>query len=229
MTRVGIIFLFAVGFLNLAPADASAQQSGKLYAPAKYRNEPVAFCLNFKTGLTSSMREPCDLRYGFLGINYDFDWLQASASNNSRSIFKDLGPRTWDESFDVPAVAALPKLQPGEQRMISIDASGANGRNGAPGKRGEPARSASGTAPPEQPGRVIWSTDFPDGSPPVVAQPAPGRPPKVDPIFLKAIAGHMYVAHIVDDNSDFYALFRIDALADQVCSISWKLIPTPKQ
>jgi len=227
MTRAQFVVFFAVGFLSLFPANIRAQQAGKIYSPQKYRNQPLSFCLNFQTGLSSSMKEPCDLRYGLLGINYDFDWLQASAAEGSRSVFKDLGTRNWDDSFAVPVVAALPKLKPGEQRSISIDASGITAKEAARGRPRAPEGNGEGARLAPQPGRVIWSTDSPDGPTESPVSPKFTRPPKVDPIFLKAIVGHMYVAHVVDDNSDYYALFRVDALDDQVCSISWKLIPTP--
>ncbi len=52
--------------------------------------------------------------------------------------------------------------------------------------------------------------------------------PKVDPIFMKAIVGHLYVIRVVDETRDFYALFRVDALErGDSCTISWKLIPEP--
>lgn len=231
MTRSHFRSLFAVTLLGLVSFSVGAQQSGTLYSPQKYRNEPVNFCLNFQTGLSSSRNVECDLRYGFLGLNDNFDWLQASAAPASRSLFKDLGSHTWAEDFAVPVVAALPKLKPGEQRTVSIDASGANG---APGKRGNSANggftpkevSDSKSRPAREPGRLIWSTDNPEFSRSDVRSDSGSR---VDPIFVKAVAGHMYVAHIVDESSDYYALFRIDALANQTCTISWKLIPTPNR
>ena len=63
---------------------------------------------------------------------------------------------------------------------------------------------------------------------------APRRPkrdgqPKIDPMFVRAVVGHIYVIHVVDDVRDFYALFRVENLqkADQ-CTISWKLIAPPQ-
>ena len=54
--------------------------------------------------------------------------------------------------------------------------------------------------------------------------------PKIDPLFVKAIAGHVYVIHVVDDSRDFYALFRVDALErGDYCTISWKLISDPQK
>jgi len=52
--------------------------------------------------------------------------------------------------------------------------------------------------------------------------------PKIDPKFVKAVIGHMYVIHVVDDAQDFYALFRVDQLLHgDSCVVSWKLIDAP--
>jgi hypothetical protein len=60
----------------------------------------------------------------------------------------------------------------------------------------------------------------------------PTRPAGVQtsPNMIRAIPGHMYVVHVVDDKRDFYALFRVDALQrGDNCTISWKMIPSPPQ
>ena len=64
--------------------------------------------------------------------------------------------------------------------------------------------------------------------PPILAsrQRTQGKP-KVDPVFVKAIAGHIYAVRVVDEKPDYYALFRIESLGDGTCNISWKIIPSP--
>lgn len=46
----------------------------------------------------------------------------------------------------------------------------------------------------------------------------------------RVVAGHMYVLHSKDSDSDFYTLFRVDKLvpSDEV-AISWKVVPSPDQ
>lgn len=46
----------------------------------------------------------------------------------------------------------------------------------------------------------------------------------------KVVAGHIYVVHSKDSDSDFYTLFRVEKLvpSDQV-TISWKVVPSPEQ
>jgi hypothetical protein len=145
------------------------------------------------------------LFYGLLGINQNFDWLQSHPS--SRSVIRDLGTYSWKTMPQVPVVPALPKLQPGEVRHVSIDVSGADGADGAPGLNGD------GTRNP----------------PPARSKPKHDGIPKIDPMFLKAVVGHMYVAHVVTDVSDFYALFRVDDLGEKSCAISWKVVRSPKE
>ncbi len=58
--------------------------------------------------------------------------------------------------------------------------------------------------------------------------PRKDRKPRIDPIFAKALLGHVYVIHVVDETRDFYALFRVEALEKgDSCTFSWKLIPEP--
>ncbi len=46
----------------------------------------------------------------------------------------------------------------------------------------------------------------------------------------RVVAGHIYVVHSKDSDSDFYTLFRVDTLvpSDEV-TISWKAVPSPEE
>ena len=48
--------------------------------------------------------------------------------------------------------------------------------------------------------------------------------------ITRVTAGHIYVVHSKDFDSDFYTLFRVDKLipSDEV-TISWKIVPSPEQ
>ena len=201
--RLFVMTAFSLVLLGGEAAKSSAQDNARLFAPD---NTPRrrSVCLNFQTGLSTSSAS-CDLFYGLLGINQNFDWLQSHPS--SRSVIKDLGAYSWETIPQVPVVPALPKLQPGEQRQVTIDVSGADGADGAPGLNGD------GTRNP----------------PPARSKPKHDGIPKIDPMFLKAVVGHMYVAHVVTEGSDFYALFRVDDLAEGSCAISWKVVASPKE
>jgi hypothetical protein len=49
-------------------------------------------------------------------------------------------------------------------------------------------------------------------------------------IFAKAVAGHIYAAHIKTSSADFYVLFRIEELEQgKECTISWKVVAEPEE
>ncbi|HKB66159.1 MAG TPA: hypothetical protein VKC61_09915 [Pyrinomonadaceae bacterium] len=48
--------------------------------------------------------------------------------------------------------------------------------------------------------------------------------------ITRAVAGHMYVAHIKNNGAEFYAMFRVDALdSSKRCTISWRVMHSPKR
>lgn len=242
MKRAGSIFIGAVISLSClnTSTGASAQQpvsqdsNVTLYSVIKHRGERRKSCISFNAG---SLKTDCDLSYGLMYAGDQLDWFQSSTAQGNRSVIKDLGEHDWLTWFEVPVVEPLAKLKPGEQRQVTIDVSGADGANGAPGRNGTSGFSNIGTdrSTPslttinnERPERNISPTvsaiDFPPLPPPSNRE----RKPKIDPLFVKAMAGHMYVIHVVDDSRDFYALFRVEALQrGDNCTVSWKLIPEP--
>jgi hypothetical protein len=155
-------------------------------------------CINFKTSAAEVLNVNCDFSYGPLNINNELDWFQSSTAQSNRSVIKDLGEHEWLSLFEVPEVEPLTKLKPGEQRKINL-------------------LSINVGAAPE------------DNSLPVPTLESPAKPsPKTSPLFVKAITGHVYVIHVVDESRDFYALVRVEALQrGDNCTVSWKLIPAP--
>jgi hypothetical protein len=48
--------------------------------------------------------------------------------------------------------------------------------------------------------------------------------------ITKVVAGHLYLVHFKDEQEEFYAMFRVDSLApSNRCTISWQVVPPPKQ
>ena len=233
MKRAGYVFLSAILSFSCLSSSAlvSAQQPNEnvpvtLYSMIKHRGEQRKSCLDFQKGPGRIAHADCDLKYGLLYAGDELDWFQSPSSQGDRSVIKDLGEHDWSTRFEVPGVEPLPKLKPGEQRQVTVDTSGADGAPGKPGANGADANSAGADfrgekSPGDMPGPP---NAIPEASTPA-ARP---RKPKVDPMFVKAIAGHMYVIHIVDDSRDFYGLFRVEALErGDNCTVSWKIIPTP--
>lgn len=63
---------------------------------------------------------------------------------------------------------------------------------------------------------------------PQPTSPLPLHKAKGDVVSVKAVVGHMYVVHILDRASDYYALLRVEALErGDNCTITWKVIPAP--
>jgi hypothetical protein len=242
MKRAGSIFLGAVISLSCLNTSswASAQQpvsqdsNVTLYSVIKHPGERRKSCINFKVGL---LRTDCDLSYGLMYAGDELDWFQSSTAQGNRSVIKDLGKYDWSTWFEVPVVEPLAKLKPGEQRHVTIDVSEADGANGAPGRNGTSGLSnvrterdtpSLTTINNERPERNISPTVSAIDFPPIPPSSKRERKPKIDPLFVKAIAGHMYVIHVVDDSRDFYALFRVEALQKgDNCTVNWKLIPEP--
>jgi len=242
MKSAGSIFIGAVIALAcvnaaLAQQPAIRDSSVTLYSVKTHRGERRVSCLNFQSGPSTSLRADCDLSYGLLYAGDELDWFQSATSQGARGVIRDLGAYSWTGEFKVPVVEPLPKLKPGERREITIDVSGADGADGAPGKPGTPSIVRGSSERSTSSLLSVNDGPVPGDIPPTVLtaqpRPKPSRPkndgkPKVDPLFVKAIAGHLYVIHVVDDSRDFYALFRVEALErGDKCTISWKLIPAP--
>jgi hypothetical protein len=231
-----LVAVTAVIHSQRASAQTPQGEPVTLYSPNKYPGFPKRTCIEFQSPQKTT--EPCDLYYGYLYAGDDWDWLQSSTATGNRSVIKDLGAREWTNLARFDPVEPLPVLKPGEQRRVMIDVSGKDGEDGKPGAPARPGAPAQ----PISPGfdvNAIWDPG------PNILQPRPSQPqqvkpaaqpkpkndgvPKIDPLFVKAVVGHMYVIHIVDETRDFYALFRVEALErGDYCTVSWRLVPQPR-
>ena len=212
------LLLLVVAFATPAFAQSGSATLFSLNKYGREKNPPAnrSYCLDFKKGASPKRSEPCDLQYGSLYAGDDWDWFQSSGHKDSRGVIKDLGPLTWNDDIKVSVITPRPKLKPGETRTVTIDVSGADGADGAPGA---PGADADGVVRPRQ-----------NNKPPTPTRKKNDGVPKIDPIFVKAIVGHMYLARIVDEVNDFYALFRVEAIerGDSVL-VSWKIIESPSE
>jgi hypothetical protein len=234
MKRATLIML-AAALVAATGSIASAQNANQtntavLRSTIKYPKGQKNFCLNFQTGISPRNLSTCDLRYGMLYAGDDWDWFETAISGAGRNVIRDLGEHTWTQEFTVPVVEPLAKLKPGEQRSVTIDTSGADGADGKPGEGGVPGADADVIpgARVDPPGLGRDAANLNDlGN--AGSKPKRDGKPKVSPPFVKAIAGHLYVIHVVDDTRDFYALFRVEAVErGDNCTISWRFIPPPK-
>jgi hypothetical protein len=230
---------FALTIVLLVVASSSTRafaQSGSTilysatkYGKEKYQTPKLFFCLDFMKGPSNKRSDPCDLRYGSLYAGDDWDWFQSSGHRDSRSLIKDLGPLSWNLKIKVPVITPLPKLLPGQQRTITVDSSGEDGADGAPGEPGKPGANADDRHVEDE-RRLPTRAASPTANTPASNRKKRDGVPRMDPIFVKAIVGHMYVARVVDDKNDFYALFRVDGIKrGDFVVVSWKIVEAPAE
>ncbi|HYJ47312.1 MAG TPA: hypothetical protein VEV81_11935, partial [Pyrinomonadaceae bacterium] len=112
-----------------------------LYSPQRYEQSFARALFNFEIGRLVPERWRWDLNYGSLYAGEEHDWFQVSTSKGCRTAFRDLGALSWTDSFRVPAVEPFPELKAGEQRNITVDVSGADGK---PGRAGGPGLNGDG-------------------------------------------------------------------------------------
>ena len=106
-----------------------AQGHATLYStsgPGAKRHDHSRAFFSFRTGEVgdTELGEKKDLGFGLLKINNQ-DWFEVvnGSDGGGRSVISDLGKHSWSDVIDVPALAPLPELKPGEQRLTKIDAS----------------------------------------------------------------------------------------------------------
>jgi len=227
----------------VSPSRVLAQQSHvqapvTLYAVVKYGDEQHQHCLSLATGIpgvATSKHEPCNLSYGFMSMGNDSDWFRTAVIDGDRSVIKDLGVLDWNSRYQVPVIAALPKLAPGEHRQITIDFTGAGGDTPPVARDSRDLSPASRRANETLPENSSIYASMQPGDDDFVPRPYTPKKkhverPTTDPKFIvaKASLGHIYVVHVADEVNDFYALFRVDALdKGDHCTISWQMIPAP--
>lgn len=227
----------------LFTVPASAQDTATLYSPLKYNHDQSRAFFDFQKGEVAKRGAPWDLAYGLLRAGEEFDWLQSSGSFGNRSVIRDLGRLEWTSRFDVPVIEPLAKLKPGERRTVTVDVSGADGAAGAAGARGrDAALGRGGYADPVNAGPNAVPRQDIDDTGAIRTQPVANTGPesaprpkrdgksRIDPMFVKAVVGHMYAIHVVNDTRDYYVLFRVEALTrGDNCTISWRLAPAPAE
>lgn len=121
------LFLITISCVVVIGGSKSSQQTATLYAPLKYNHDFSRATFSFELG-SRGTKEHWDLLYGNLYVGDDLDWLSASTAKDNRSLIRDLGALGWGDSYEVPAITPLPKLEEGKERNITVDSSGDTGK-----------------------------------------------------------------------------------------------------
>ena len=232
-------FGLALIILPLAPSsraqNPTVPQTIVLYAP-EYPGDLDRVSVDLQRAAYASRFRFGDVGYGLLHVGSEVDWLEISVGSDRRSVIRDLGPHAWTDNISVPWVEPLAKLKPGEVRQLFVNSSGAAGKGAPSGKSYEGLSALPGGGNDTNPAACCdtpISTGVIDRTTVREKSKRPPTPPagvQTSPNMMRAILGHMYVVHVVDDKRDFYALFRIDALQPgDNCTISWNMIPPPPQ
>ena len=230
------LVLVAFASVKLQPSmaqDSSDRHTITLYSPLQPGNldrvsvdlQRAAYAPRLNFG---------DVGYGLLRAGSEWDWFHISNAGDRRTVIRDIGPHAWTDNFTVPWVEPLAKLKPGERREVFVNANGADGKGASSARsyEGLSALPSGGSTNPDACCDTPVSIGTVDRASIREASRQKGRPAGIQtsPDMLRAILGHMYVLHVVDDRRDFYALFRVEALQrGSNCTISWKMIPPPPQ
>lgn len=217
--------IFAFGNTLFAQSQSDAALSKvTLYSWIQYRNPKLNDCFSFQnekaSNCESGRREKWDFRYGGLRAGDDWDWFDVSpGANRSKIVY--LGQFDWADTFKVPVIEPFPILKEGERFNIVVDTSGADGEPGKDGKHGANGRNADGT--------LNQTQEENNASPATSEKPIPKKR-QISDVFVKAKPGGMYAIRVAEENSDFYAVFRVESLKrGGECVISWKKIASPKE
>jgi len=232
-----LVLLFALA--GIAPLGAQTNSGSiTLYSPLRTLPSTGKISNDHSRALFSFVNatyklKGWDISYGQLYIGADRDWFLLNTETPNRSVIKDLGEHSWSDQFEVSVLAPLPPLKEGEQRQLTVDASGEDGADGLPGASGDAHRDNlnASSAGEIRHGAVRREEDRVDLPP--ALESVPGWRPKKkkaenQPLMMKAVSNHMYLFRLVDANTDSYFLLHVDAVVNgDNCTISWKKISAP--
>jgi len=230
MKRLGAALLFslALSFSVFAQTD-SELKTVELFSPPNSGNIPNLanvgkWCFNFITE-SRSCNKVSDIYYGNKPFSKEWNWFRASGEG-TRNKIKSLGKKDWTDNFKVPVVKPYAKLKPGLRRDAFLSVSARRGSFSPSEGEANSGGSSRFNERKETFSDFKSSTNLPD----LKSDSKPAGYFKNYSPFEKAVPGNMYVMRVVDENNDFYVLFRVDELEKgKRVKISWKRIEAPKE
>ena len=127
LKQIYILLLVCICVATATGQNKSSSQIVTLYAPLANNHDFSRSFFDFEYGKRGTQKK-WDLLYGNMQIGEDFDWLSASTAKDNRSLIRDLGELNWYDNYEVPVIEPLPKLKEGQNRSITVDSSGDNGK-----------------------------------------------------------------------------------------------------
>lgn len=151
-----------------------------------------------------------------IGINESL--FNVFGGKQARTRMIEIGKYDWNDKFTVPEVELWRPLGPGEQRMVTMNASGADG---APGANGSAGMNADPPYTPTEPRTDVRPADRVKGkdyaNAPVTEQVSSvvkkdGKTVRTDPYnpVVAARENYMYAVRVFDETHDYYVLVRVD-------------------
>ncbi|MEO8648137.1 MAG: hypothetical protein ABI539_03125 [Acidobacteriota bacterium] len=215
------------------PAIQTVELQNSTHIPVSDRMRYQKACLNLRTLERGCGAFPA-IHFGDqIGVNVNL--FQVNGGIDDRTRMVRIGKFNWTDKFTVPSVTPWEPLESGEQRIINVNASGANGTDGAPGVSGaDGADGVAGmngdgtytptvqiTARAAVPSTARGTRGINYATADVTVQvnsSIKGRDGKVrqDPYtpYVEAKLGYMYAVHVVDGEKDYYMLIRVDEIID---------------
>ena len=208
--------------------------------PVSVRERYLKACLNLLTldhgcGLAPS------INFGDrIGVNINL--FHVSGGRESRTRMAPIGKHEWTDEFTVPLVEPWEPLGPGEQRTLSINASGADGAPGAKGIDGPPGAAGmngdgtytpAGRPPAVAPAVETSGKDY--ASAPAAEQVSSSIKGKDGTVrrdgyapILEAKKGFIYAVRVVEGDKDYYVLVRVEDVVDgELVKLSYMKLQLP--
>ncbi len=127
LKQIYVLLIICICIVNAAGQNNSSLQTVTLYAPLANNHDFSRAFFDFERDKRGTQSKH-DLFYGSMRIGEDYDWFSASQATDNRSLIRDLGELNWNDTFEVPVIEPLPKLEKGKRRSFTVDSSGDTGK-----------------------------------------------------------------------------------------------------
>ena len=132
LKQIYVLLVICICAITVASQNNTFAQTVTLYSPIANKHDFSRSFFDFERGERGTQNKH-DLFYGGMRIGEDYDWFSASQATDNRSLIRDLGELNWNDTYEVPVIEPLPKLEEGKTRSFTVDSSGNTGKAWAKG------------------------------------------------------------------------------------------------